>query len=256
MSSKKASEDLWAKITNIESRAQSVPQKPFEPSALHVILSQLAPHFYTQDQLTQLQNLHQQQVKDEELENNKVNDETIVAKPPSPPPSPPPQLPDKFMNRIKELNGTDIKFLMKKELFETDLNPNQNRLSMQESKIGSEFLTEEEKEITLTEREGRQLVGMEVTVVDPRLREFTLSLRKWDTKKKEDMKKKKKKREMMKNKLQQSSDDGNKVEHCCSYNLVTNWNIVVDNNNFEKGHILHVWSFRVDAKLYILLDKP
>ncbi|KAE9607350.1 hypothetical protein Lal_00026530 [Lupinus albus] len=243
MSYNKPLQDLWEKINDIESR-DLVSPKPFTPSALHVILSHYAPQYYTQEQITQLQNFYEQQLKTETVEDNKfvptttyqtehiIEEETVkqiskkskkrIVKNSTTPSPPPPSLPDQFVERIRELNGSDIKFLMEKELFETDVKRNNNRLSMPESKIECEFLSEEEKE-TLYEREGRQLHGMEVSVLDPCLREFTLSLKKWDMK---------------------------------TYNLVTNWHNVVAINNMQQGHKFHIWSFRVDAKLYILLNKP
>ncbi|CAL0331244.1 unnamed protein product [Lupinus luteus] len=247
MSYNKPLQDLWEKITDIESR-DLVSPKPFTPSALHVIVSHHAPQYYSQEQITQLQNFYEQQLKSQTVEDNKavpttshqtghmMEEETVkeiikkskkkivkknvtLLSSLSPPP---PSLPDQFKERIGDLNGTDVKFLMEKELFETDVKPNNNQLSMLESKIECEFLSEEEKE-TLYEREGRQLHGMEVNLLDPCLREFTLSLKKWDMK---------------------------------TYNLVTNWNNVVAINNLQQGHKLHIWSFRVDAKLYIILNKP
>ncbi|KAK7329268.1 hypothetical protein VNO77_23423 [Canavalia gladiata] len=67
--------------------------------------------------------------------------------------APPPELATKFKNRIAELNGPVIKFIMYKTLFISNLKRNNNHLSMSLSKFMYKFITEVDKE-NLEEREG------------------------------------------------------------------------------------------------------
>ena len=85
------------------------------------------------------------------------------------------------------------------------------------NEINCEFLTE--AEITKMDvRDGPngkgRLVGVETTVLDPCLREFTLPLKKWS------------------------------MQRTDTYNLVTNWNSIVSVNKFEDQE-LQIWSFRL-----------
>ncbi|XP_057418268.1 B3 domain-containing protein At2g24670-like [Lotus japonicus] len=128
-------------------------------------------------------------------------------------------LPVEIRNRIAELNGTNTQFLMSKKLYNTDVNANNNRLSLPENSIKYEFLNEAEKECT---REG---VGLDVTVLDPCLREHPLVLKKW------------------------------KMKSVFVYNLIKNWNKVASENKFKKDHELQIWSFKVNTKLYFVLNK-
>ena len=40
-----------------------------------------------------------------------------------------------------------------------------------------------------------------------------------------------------------------------TYDLVKYWKYVVSHNKLEKAHKFHIWSFKVDNKLYFLLNK-
>ncbi|KAF1872047.1 hypothetical protein Lal_00012268 [Lupinus albus] len=234
---------------------ESVSSVPIKLNHLNVIVSILAPEYYTEQQLSQLKSFSEleigqtslvaeptskkrsccyetEQMCEEETmreRNKKCKKMTlpIVAK------TPPSELPRIFTDRITELNGSDIKFLMHKKLCLSDLLKNNNRLSMPKSQIGCEFLTEDEKE-RLNERKEdprARLIGMEITLIDPCLREYKISLKKWEMKKKPE--------EEMKGII---------------YNLVTNWHTVVKDNKFRMNQELDIWSFRVDDKLYFVLN--
>lgn len=130
------------------------------------------------------------------------------------------------MNRVTQLNGHDLKFVMHKQLFNSDVNPNSNRLSMPIKEIMCNFFTEAEIEKLDEGTEGKgRLLGLEVTVLDPCLREFTLPSKKWG------------------------------MQRTDTYNLVKNWNNIISVNNFEAYQELQIWSFRVHDKLYFLLNK-
>jgi len=112
---------------------------------------------------------------------------------------------------------------MHKRLFFSDVKPNSNRLSIPVKEIKCDFLTLDE--ITkLDKRENGKPVGLEVTVLDPYLREYTLPMKKWEMK-------------------------------TNTYNLVKEWNKIVLANKFEEDQELQIWSFRVNNKLYLLLNK-
>ncbi|XP_061371019.1 putative B3 domain-containing protein At2g27410 [Gastrolobium bilobum] len=142
------------------------------------------------------------------------------------PPLPPAVLPDEFKNRIRELNGSDIQFVMSKKLFQTDLTLNHDRLSMPMREVRCDFLTKAEK-ATLDERDcaKRKLVGVELKMLDPSLTECTLSLKKWN------------------------------MTSTSIYCLTKNWKSVVTHNNLQKDDQLQIWSFRVDGKLHFVLNK-
>ena len=256
--------------------------KPFKPRTLDVIVSTYAPHLYSDQDLALIKKLsgleqehfshvvprkarnkrvtgkrccqtedmveektessQSEDMTEEEVINRvnkklrktKISKDATPSSPSSSSPSvdapsssvlSPPELPEEFKNRIRELNGTDTKFLMHKTLSNTDVEPNNNRLSMPVKKVECEFLSQAEKAV-LDERESKKkLVGLEVTVIDPCLREFSLLLKKWD------------------------------MKTTSTYNLVSAWNHIVSNNKLRRDHQLHIWSFRVENKLYFLLNK-
>ncbi|XP_061371018.1 B3 domain-containing protein At2g31720-like [Gastrolobium bilobum] len=147
---------------------------------------------------------------------------------PSPPQSSPtpPVLPEEFKNHMRELNGggSEMQFVMSKNLSKTDVSAKHNRLSMPQSEICCDFLTEAEK-ATLHEREGRLLRGVEVKVLDPSFREHTLILKRWE------------------------------MTSTSIYSLNKEWKSVVSQNRLQEGDQLQIWSCRVDAQLFLLLNK-
>ncbi|GMN43747.1 hypothetical protein TIFTF001_012953 [Ficus carica] len=85
----------------------------------------------------------------------------------------PSEMPVNLKNRIVEIGGEDFKFVLQKELSPTDVNRNNNRLSVPERlRARAEFIKEDEKAKLMRE-------GMEVLVVDQGLREYTLCLKTW-----------------------------------------------------------------------------
>ncbi|XP_047178827.1 uncharacterized protein LOC124845724, partial [Vigna umbellata] len=84
-------------------------------------------------------------------------------------------LPREFQEKIKELNGSEIKFVIEKTLFSTDLDPKHARLSIPPSKIANKFLSEtEESSLDECIKENGRLVGLPVTVLDPSLKEYKM----------------------------------------------------------------------------------
>ncbi|GAU30804.1 hypothetical protein TSUD_267240 [Trifolium subterraneum] len=136
--------------------------------------------------------------------------------------SPPPKLPILVENKIKELNGRDIKYVMHKELFLSDLDKYKGRLSLP---VELNYFNEIEKAALEKINEKGKLLGLEVVVLDPCFRKFSMSLRKWD---------------MRKDSV---------------YNLVQDWKLVLSKNKFKKDQKLNIWSCRdINDKLHFVLD--
>ncbi|XP_004506392.1 B3 domain-containing protein At3g25182-like [Cicer arietinum] len=245
-------------LKDIEAMMEKKKIIPFDPKVhftLNVMLAQVAPHFYTNEELSQIEELHQsvcQETKPslilqnpikEKVDNNKkmccsssegssmscgerrVKPKTIKEKELSQPP----KLSIQVMDKIAKLNGTKVRYVMCKKLFKTDLNMNNNRLSMPLNKIKCDFLTEIEKKILDTKEEDKPL-GLEVIVLDSSFREFTMSLKMW--------------------KMHSKS----KMHPTSVYNLIRNWRLLVAQNNLKEDQKLNIWSFRVNDKLHFLLD--
>ncbi|XP_050919530.1 B3 domain-containing protein At3g25182-like [Lathyrus oleraceus] len=235
-------------------------EKKFDPLphfTLHKVLSQISPQFYTKDELTQIQKINpvvgqeanlslvsQSKVKRVEVNDKKrccssnadimsgggrrVKSKYTIRRKPiirrkETLSSPPPELPTHVNNMIKVLDGNDIKYIMHKTLFNSDLSYNNNRLSMPITQIKSDFLTEIEKATLETRDQEGKPVGLKVTVLDPCFNEFSLSLKKWN------------------------------VNTTSIYNLVQDWTPVLEKNNFKENKKFDIWSFRVNDKLYLLL---
>jgi len=252
------------KINALMQKMETMEERKFNPFphfTFHNLLSHYQPQFYTKQELAQIQKINQhlrqetklsliipQSTMKGEVVNKKKrcrsSDEGSMAdavgrrvKPKSTKKmkpkkqdkeklsSPPPILPIDVEMKIKELNGTDIKHIMCKELFDSDLSKHQSRLLMSlKEDIADDFLNDTEKETFGRKDRGTKskLVGLEVTVLDPSFREFTMSLRKW----------------------------GKSL-----YSLVQDWKHVMRQNSFEIGQKLNIWTFRVNSKLHFLLDK-
>ncbi|QCE01710.1 hypothetical protein DEO72_LG7g3009 [Vigna unguiculata] len=135
-------------------------------------------------------------------------------------------LPREFQEKIEELNGSEVKFVIEKTLFSTDVNPKHARLSIPPSKIANKFLSEtEESSLNESIKENGRLVGLPVTVLDPSLNEYKMCLKKWN------------------------------MEKTCIYNLTKGWNQIVRQNHLELHHTLHLWSFRVSSRLCFAIVK-
>ncbi|KAL4376070.1 hypothetical protein GQ457_02G029530 [Hibiscus cannabinus] len=87
---------------------------------------------------------------------------------------PPPDMPEAFKICIQDMGGTEIKLVIQKSIRVTDLDPQQNRMSMPLKQVRCEFLNEVEKE-KLSRRQAIQVVFVEPSVVVSEL-----NLNKWD----------------------------------------------------------------------------
>ncbi|XP_019081590.1 uncharacterized protein LOC109124222 [Vitis vinifera] len=129
---------------------------------------------------------------------------------------PPPELPEDLKVRIREMNGTRPILVLEKQLFKTDINENENRLSMPLNQIRREFLSEEEK--------MRVVEGMQVKLIQPSLEETTVTFKKWKMK-----------------------------ESCHLYVFTREWKLIVNDNSLEARTRIQVWSFRVGSELWFAL---
>ncbi|KAF2315587.1 hypothetical protein GH714_040096 [Hevea brasiliensis] len=133
-----------------------------------------------------------------------------------------PDLPSDLRRRMEEMNGTEIELVIMKQLSQTDLSKNHNRISMPLKQIINEFLTVEEKE-KLNHREGKRLKGIDVMVVGPSESDDAtkMRLKKWD------------------------------MNTSSSYTLVSGWYSLVKANKelLKENAIAQFWSFRIKGEL-------
>ncbi|KAK1425547.1 hypothetical protein QVD17_20901 [Tagetes erecta] len=119
-----------------------------------------------------------------------------------------------------EMNGLDMKLVIQKTLYESDMNTSQNRLNMPIKQLKTrphEFLTDDEIQMIDESKEG-----FKVRVMGPKLQmyEKPLWLKKWH------------------------------MKHSDNYVLKTNWNnFTADNKVLKKDTVIQVWSFRKDGEL-------
>ncbi|XP_057960361.1 putative B3 domain-containing protein At3g24850 [Malania oleifera] len=142
----------------------------------------------------------------------------------------------RLRNGIIQIGGIDILPVIRKKLSSTDVSSNHNRLSIPLNQVMSEFLTPEEKNFYLSQRNasGKKLVGMEVPLMvdHPRAQDLDvfsgIRLKKWDMKK-----------------------EKGKTSSC--YVLVSKWNDVVAKTKLENNKDIQLWSFRRKTQLCFAL---
>ncbi|KAK2973741.1 hypothetical protein RJ640_019741, partial [Escallonia rubra] len=137
-------------------------------------------------------------------------------------PTPPPDMPTEFKNRIREMGGTEPVLVIQKALFKSDVRDLEGRLSIPKNHIEEGFLTDEEERV-LDSRRGRRFGEMPTLLIEPKLGECCILLRKYMMKK------------------------------TALYVLMKPWQEVVKRNGLKKGMVVQVWSFRVDLKLVLAL---
>ncbi|MED6117578.1 hypothetical protein PIB30_111276, partial [Stylosanthes scabra] len=125
-----------------------------------------------------------------------------------------PELPELFKAVILSLHGTEVTFVMKKEVTESDLSSNNNRLSMPERQINSEcmFLTDPEiRRIVESRDEKKRVIGLEVGLVEPSGEVCTQVLKRWQ------------------------------MTSAYTYNLAkSSWKDIAHRNHLKKGHLLNI----------------
>ncbi|KAK8672607.1 hypothetical protein V6N13_110972 [Hibiscus sabdariffa] len=140
---------------------------------------------------------------------------------------PVPDLPETFTEKIKGMEGSEVKFIIQKRLYSTDLSKHHGRLSVPLNKVKAEFLSSEEKKVL----EGGSKQGIEALIIGPclSLRGREVSLKRWEMKK-------------------QTGRPSSVV-----YAITKGWNSVVQDNQLKQGHLIQIWSFRANSKLCFAL---
>nr|XP_043625882.1 B3 domain-containing protein At3g25182-like [Erigeron canadensis] len=139
-----------------------------------------------------------------------------------------------------KMKGSDLKLLIQKTLYASDLNPGQNRLNMPANQLetnANDFLTADEMR-KLTDKDKKSGLevdkdkksGVEVGILGPNLRMYDrmLELKIWD------------------------------MPCTKNYVLISNWyNFVKEHYNFlKKGTLIQVWAFRLNEQLCLALVCP
>lgn len=141
-------------------------------------------------------------------------------------PDPPPNLPAKFFDLIMGMRGYDLKLVIQKELFDTDLSSHCDRLSIPKTQMRAEFLTKEEQaNLEIKKQDGLHYRGMQVPLIEPSLEESSISLKRW------------------------------KLGSGTTYILSSPWKEVAERNRFTSSDIIQLWSFKVDQRLFFALVK-
>ncbi|KAK2984724.1 hypothetical protein RJ640_004549 [Escallonia rubra] len=142
-------------------------------------------------------------------------------------PERPPDLPKDVENEILRLGGSNVKLVIQKGLYPTDLKDNHNRLSIPARTASKGFLTEDEEK-----RHGNHngyVESMDVKLIEPKGGDpAILSFRRWNMKKK-----------------------SGKSSAC--YVLTSNWNAVKKRNGLKEKMVIQLWSFRVQGELWFAL---
>ncbi|KAM7522583.1 hypothetical protein LguiA_012485 [Lonicera macranthoides] len=228
MKMRKPSEDKPPAI--VDDHFQSIPE--FEEPAAGKLNSLMLPA-----KKRPFSSEYNQEEEEETMKNNKnkIKTEEITSCSANPPPelprefthkktnkkistrdSPPP-LPQKYRKKVNAMQGSEPVLVIQKRLFNSDLTQQLNRLSIPHKQIMAKFLTDEEKENL-----KKNLV--EVTLIDPRLVEWTLNMKQWNM-------------------------------NSSVYVLIKNWYKLVEENekDLKEGTEVQLWSFRVGTKLCFIL---
>ncbi|XP_028801777.1 B3 domain-containing protein At2g32645-like [Neltuma alba] len=127
-------------------------------------------------------------------------------------------LPWKLKKRIDDNGGYNIRMIIEKKLYKSDLCKTNDRFSFPKNKIlmeAEDFLKPQESELLMAkDAETKKLQGIPVLVLDPNLEEFDLVLKRWS------------------------------MTGCFTYNLTHHWYDIVKCNNFQVGDVVQLWSFR------------
>ncbi|KAK8592921.1 hypothetical protein V6N13_043450 [Hibiscus sabdariffa] len=138
---------------------------------------------------------------------------------------PVPDLPETFKGKIKGMEGSEVKFIIQKRLYSTDLSKHHGRLSVPQNKVKAKFISSEEKKVL----EGGSNQGIEALIIEPCLRRKEVSLKRWEMKK-------------------QTGKPSSVV-----YAITRGWNSVAEDNELKQGHLIQIGSFRANSKLCFAL---
>ncbi|XP_057950931.1 B3 domain-containing protein At3g25182-like [Malania oleifera] len=137
-------------------------------------------------------------------------------------------MPQELQDYIRASSGSDVVFIIEKQLSGTDVSPSHSRLSLPLLQLKADFLKAEEKE-TLSARNANGRPGaIQVSLIPPTLQRIAMSFKRWDMRKK-----------------------AGKVSS--SYVLVKPWNEVVEENGLREGDWVRLWSFRCASQICLAL---
>ncbi|KAK1405224.1 hypothetical protein POM88_004829 [Heracleum sosnowskyi] len=137
-------------------------------------------------------------------------------------------LPVVFANEIQRLGGNDVRLLIQKNLYATDLKPTANRLNIPINQLREEakdFLTEDEKMIFERRDADGKIETMQVPLLEPNLNRSIINFTKWN------------------------------LKTSFWYVLLGSWTEMQKRNHLEVGMDLQVWSFRVNGELNLAVVK-
>ncbi|KAH7840174.1 hypothetical protein Vadar_013717 [Vaccinium darrowii] len=133
-------------------------------------------------------------------------------------------LPAEFKDKIRELNGSDAIMVMEKELFATDVNTGNARLSLPAREIDTRFLSEEEKVFLATRQDGNRISRIKLRIIVEGGMEYGICLSQW------------------------VSGKASVV-----YVLLSGWKDVVEDHKLREDDLVQLWSFRVEGKPWFSL---
>ncbi|KFK33278.1 hypothetical protein AALP_AA6G354200 [Arabis alpina] len=134
------------------------------------------------------------------------------------------ETPEWLVNLMIEENGFDAKLIIEKELTQTDVSRQQNRLLIPVNKIeNKDFLNEEEKRNIMAHHVKHRDTGVDVTFVGSNRQQCKLNLRRWD------------------------------MNNSSNYVLVSGWFKATISNKLRLGQTIRLWSFHSPKKLYFAL---
>ena len=125
----------------------------------------------------------------------------------------PPQIPLKLKTKIDRREGIDVKLVIEKQIYASDLKRSQDRFTIPVNQIRNlSFLNEREQRVLKAE-EGT----VSVKVLEPCDHESNMVLKQWN------------------------------LQNCKTIALRTSWNALLNRNQdeFKEGDIVQLWSFRV-----------
>ncbi|XP_045828790.1 uncharacterized protein LOC123920556 [Trifolium pratense] len=144
-----------------------------------------------------------------------------------------PELPLAFKEKIEEMEGSEVKLVIQKELTASDVDKSKSRFSIPIKKMikDCKFLRLEEESsldyVRQKKTDGKKLDGFLVSVLDPNLiLHDGICFKKWKMAKNTEI-----------------------------YNLTKKWNDLVAKNLFKENEKVQLWSFRSHQKLYFALVK-
>ncbi|KFK31199.1 hypothetical protein AALP_AA6G081100 [Arabis alpina] len=137
------------------------------------------------------------------------------------------ETPEWLINLMREENGFDPKFIYEKQLTQTDIAKQQNRLLIPMSKIQeTDFLNVDERRMIMEHNHKHRETGVGVTFVGPNRQKCELDLRIWD------------------------------MRSTSNYVLVSGWYNATVSNGLVLNQTIRLWSFHTLKKLFFALAPP